>query len=69
MDGRMKLITFASFKGGAGKTTATMAVCSSLIARGKKVALIDADENTPLLDWQEEALKSDGEQRRIRYSD
>lgn len=54
----MKIITFASFKGGAGKTTATMAVCSSLIARGKKVALIDADENTPLLDWQEEALKS-----------
>lgn len=55
----MKLITFSSFKGGAGKTTATMAVCSTLIARGKKVALIDADENTPLLDWQEVALQLD----------
>ena len=45
----MKRIAFASFKGGAGKTTAVMAVTSSLIAKGKCVALIDADENTPAL--------------------
>jgi len=51
----MKLITFASFKGGAGKTTAAMAVASTLVADGKKVALIDADENTPLIDWREAA--------------
>lgn len=51
----MKQITFASFKGGAGKTTATMAVASSLIASGKRIALIDADENCPLLDWREVA--------------
>ena len=47
----MKQITFASFKGGAGKTTAVMAVASTLVADGKRVALIDADENTPLIDW------------------
>lgn len=51
----MKRIAFASFKGGAGKTTAVMAVTSSLIAKGKCVALIDADENTPLIDWREAA--------------
>lgn len=51
----MKRIAFASFKGGAGKTTAVMAVASSLIAKGKRVALIDADENTPLIDWREAA--------------
>ena len=51
----MKQITFASFKGGAGKTTAVMAVASTLIASGKRVALIDADENSPLLDWRKAA--------------
>lgn len=51
----MKQITFASFKGGAGKTTAVMAVASTLVADGKRVALIDADENTPLIDWREAA--------------
>jgi len=49
----MKLITFASFKGGSGKTTSVMAVCSSWSAQGKKIALIDTDENAPLIDWQE----------------
>lgn len=51
----MKQITFASFKGGAGKTTAVMAVTSTLIASGKRVALIDADENAPLMDWRKAA--------------
>lgn len=54
----MKLITYASFKGGSGKTTSVMAICSSFIARGMKVALIDADENSPLSDWQEAAKRS-----------
>lgn len=51
----MKQITFASFKGGAGKTTAAMAVASTLTAQGERVALIDADENSPLVDWREAA--------------
>ncbi|MFK5980837.1 MAG: AAA family ATPase [Rhizobiaceae bacterium] len=54
----MKLITFASFKGGSGKTTSVMAVCSSFVAQGIKVALIDADENGPLSDWQKSAERS-----------
>ncbi|MCI4643445.1 MAG: AAA family ATPase [Hyphomonadaceae bacterium] len=55
----MQLITFASFKGGAGKTTAVMAVTSALSHKGKKVALIDTDENMPLLEWRENAIKAD----------
>ena len=52
----MKLITCCSFKGGAGKTTALMAICSSLINAGKRVALFEADENRPLTKWKENAL-------------
>lgn len=55
----MKQITFASFKGGAGKSTAAMAVASSLIKSGKRVALIDTDENLPLLDWQDAAVENE----------
>ena len=53
----MKMITFSSFKGGAGKTTAVMAVTSALADMGKRVALIDTDENIPLIDWRETALR------------
>lgn len=53
----MKHITFASFKGGAGKTTAVMAVTSALADMGKRIALIDADENMPLLEWRDRARK------------
>jgi cellulose biosynthesis protein BcsQ len=54
----MRQITFASFKGGAGKTTAAMAVTSALSQKGKKVALIDTDENMPLNEWREHARKA-----------
>ncbi|GLU27966.1 conjugal transfer ATPase VirC1 [Brucella sp. NBRC 12950] len=51
----MKLITFCSFKGGAGKTTALMGICSALHLQGKKVALFEADENRPLTRWKTNA--------------
>jgi cellulose biosynthesis protein BcsQ len=54
----MKLITCSSFKGGAGKTTALMGICSSLISKGKRIALFEADENRPLTRWRENALSS-----------
>lgn len=54
----MKQITFATFKGGAGKTTAVMAVTSALSHEGRKVALIDTDENMPLTEWRDNALKA-----------
>lgn len=52
----MKLVSFCSFKGGAGKTTALMAVCSSLVAQGHKIALFEADDNSPLTKWRDNAL-------------
>jgi len=55
----MKIVTFASFKGGAGKSTSVMAVTSSLISQGKRVALFDADENQPLVDWKRSAIAHD----------
>lgn len=51
----MKLVTCCSFKGGAGKTTALMGLCSALAANGKTVALFEADENRPLTRWKENA--------------
>jgi cellulose biosynthesis protein BcsQ len=55
----MKLITFCSFKGGAGKTTALMGLCSALAAEGKTIALFEADENRPLTRWHENATRRD----------
>ncbi|MGX5805123.1 conjugal transfer ATPase VirC1 [Bradyrhizobium sp. Arg314] len=60
----MKLITCCSFKGGAGKTTALMGLCSSFAFKQKKVALFEADENRPLTKWKENALRNDAWDRR-----
>lgn len=55
----MKTVTFASFKGGAGKTTALMAACSSFAHQGFRVALFEADPNEPLTRWRHDALEQD----------
>ncbi len=52
----MQLISFASFKGGAGKSTALMAVAGGLVEQGKRVALIEADDNAPLRGWRQNAI-------------
>ncbi len=53
----MKQITFASFKSGAGKTTAVMATATTLAQMGKRITFIDADENIPLIEWHGNAVK------------
>ncbi len=45
------MITFVSMKGGAGKTIGLMALASSLIERGHRVAIFEADENEPITEW------------------
>lgn len=55
----MKLITCCSFKGGAGKTTALMGLCSAFASKGKRVALFEADENRPLTRWRDNSLPID----------
>jgi chromosome partitioning protein len=47
----MPNVVFISPKGGAGKTTAAVALTLGLVARGRRVALIDSDPNKPLVSW------------------
>lgn len=54
----MKLITCCSFKGGAGKTTSLMGLCSAWASMGRRIALFEADENQPLIRWKQNALKN-----------
>lgn len=51
----MKLVTFTSFKGGAGKSTALMAAVPGLLQAGKRIALFEADENDTLSVWRTNA--------------
>ena len=47
----MPNVAFISPKGGAGKTTAALALALGLAERGQKVAMIDSDPNKPLVHW------------------
>jgi len=49
----MPNVAFISPKGGAGKTTAALALALGLAERGHRVALIDSDPNKPLVRWAE----------------
>lgn len=47
----MSIITIATSKGGAGKTTLAAIIAGALSERGHRVAAIDADYNHSLRDW------------------
>lgn len=47
----MPNVVFISPKGGAGKTTAAVALALGLADRGQRVAMIDSDPNKPLVHW------------------
>ncbi|MFL5295651.1 MAG: division plane positioning ATPase MipZ [Phenylobacterium sp.] len=55
----MPNVALISPKGGAGKTTAALALALGLADRGHRVALIDADPNKPLVRWSELPNRSD----------
>ena len=47
----MPVITFASPKGGAGKTTGATVLGTEPAERGASVTIIDADPNKNVVDW------------------
>lgn len=52
-----KVLTAASTKGGAGKTTLVMALAGTLAAEGLRVAVVDADPNRAYASWSEGAYE------------
>lgn len=54
----MKLVSFFSLKGGAGKTTGLMSAVSGLRRKGLRVALFEADKNDPLKFWRGNAIEN-----------
>jgi chromosome partitioning protein len=51
------VLTVASTKGGAGKTTIVMALAGTLAADGTRVAVVDADPNRAYASWAEGAYE------------
>ena len=51
------IITFATSKGGAGKTTTCLCLAGALAARGDSVLIIDLDENKTASEWQRKAAQ------------
>jgi chromosome partitioning protein len=47
----MPTISFASSKGGAGKSTSAVLLATELASRGASVTIIDADPNQPVTRW------------------
>jgi chromosome partitioning protein len=47
----MPTISFASSKGGAGKSTSAVLLATEVASRGTSVAIIDADPNQPVSRW------------------
>jgi len=52
-----KVVTVASTKGGAGKTTMVMALAGTLAAEGLRIAVVDADPNRAYASWAQEAYE------------
>jgi chromosome partitioning protein len=41
---KMKVVSFSIFKGGTGKTTSTVSTAAALVKKGKKVLIVDLDQ-------------------------
>jgi chromosome partitioning protein len=53
----MPTISFASSKGGAGKSTSAVLLATELAQHGTNVTIIDADPNQPVLRWSQKPGK------------
>ena len=56
----MAVITVASFKGGSGKTTTSLALASEIRSGGASIHLIDADPQKSLFSWWSDWEAKDG---------
>src|ERR1019366_5064441 len=54
----MPVIVVANPKGGAGKSTLSLVLGTSLASQGATVTLIDCDPNRPIVDWKSGPSKS-----------
>lgn len=45
------IIVLGSQKGGVGKSTLTVSIAASLLAKGKRVLIVDADDQKSVLTW------------------
>lgn len=54
----MPVVVTANPKGGAGKSTATLVLATTLAAQGATVTVLDCDPNKPIVDWRTGASKS-----------
>jgi chromosome partitioning protein len=54
----MPVIITANPKGGAGKSTSTLVLATTLAAQGASVTVLDADPNKPIVDWKSGSSKS-----------
>lgn len=52
-----KIVTFATTKGGAGKTTLALSLASYFHAKGRKVAVLDTDVNKNLTHWLDKGIE------------
>src|ERR1700750_1943062 len=56
----MPTISFASSKGGAGKSTSAVLLATELAERGASVTIIDADPNQPVMRWSRKPGRPNG---------
>lgn len=53
----MPVITVANPKGGAGKSTTTLVLATTLAQQGASVVILDCDPNRPIEGWRRGASK------------
>jgi chromosome partitioning protein len=54
----MPVVSVANPKGGAGKSTTTLVLASTLAANGASVVILDCDPNRPIRDWRKGKSKN-----------
>ena len=55
----MPVVSMVSSKGGAGKTTTALIIAGEIASAGRRVILVDADPNQPLVAWADRPGKPD----------